>query len=407
MKQLFSMLLEMKEELRESQLERRQLAEQNAAISKQLKIATRRQSGLFNPSTPLPPKVSLMTHSAYANLHTPSVKAHHSTRLSVGNAGGRYGEQKVRYDRQVDDEDMADMADSEEEVLSPKPQARSEAVLPEVAVDKTSEAAKLAKVMQKIKAPVMFSGETDKEREEVVAWVEDVDDYLNAQFSQLARRYPDEEWMLVRSLLSGAAKQWIKSTRDSEPHLSWAMVRGAFIEYVQGGAETKTLWRLKMDKLVYGVDDDDKDDKDDKKDKKDKKKSENSALIQMDNKFEVLRIKLYPTSSSDPAMNAVVGQLYGNAIRRGDRYLYAETLRFLGTNDEPNLAQWKAAAAKAYMVRQNFAAANVTAANGPNPAYKPRWGHTSRSTGTSVNEMGEGERGEGDLEGYRPNWGPG
>jgi hypothetical protein len=155
-----------------------------------------------------------------------------------------------------------------------------------------------------------------------------------------------------------------------------------------------------MENLVYGVVT--KDDKDDKDDKRDKKKSKMAALMKLDKEFEELRIKLYPTSSTDPAMNAVVGQLYGNAIQRGDRYLYAETLRFLGTNDEPSLAEWKLAAASAYTVRQNFAAAAATipAANRPNPGYKPRWGQASRPTGATVNEMGEGETEEGGAEGW-------
>jgi hypothetical protein len=156
MNQLLSMLLEMKEELRESRLERSQLVEQNSALSKELKSVTRRQSRMFYPSTPLAsiPKVSSMTHSVYANLNTPSVKAHHSTRLSVGNAGGIREEQKKDGYERVDDDDV----DSEEE----EPQQERRATVPPPKVDHDKEMAKLAKVMTKIKTPVVFSGETTR-----------------------------------------------------------------------------------------------------------------------------------------------------------------------------------------------------------------------------------------------------
>ncbi len=70
-------------------------------------------------------------------------------------------------------------------------------------------------------------------------------------------------------------------------------------------------------------------------------------LLSLEKEFEQLRIKLHPTSSSNLAMNREVGQMYGQAIERGDPLLAAEMQRILAVHkDDPTLRQWKSAAVK-------------------------------------------------------------
>ena len=149
--------------------------------------------------------------------------------------------------------------------------------------------------------------------------------------------------------------------------------------------KSRTLWRQKMDRLVYG--------RDPCKD-----------LLKLEKEFEQLRIKLFPTSSSDPAMNAEVGRLYAAAIERGSPLLAAEMQRILAVLDqEPSLSQWKSAAVKA---EQNLKLTAVNWRAGGGGQEYPRWGHRpggeshTQTTGAvgRVHEMSEGVEGEDDTD---------
>lgn len=368
---LISVLLAVKAELEASKRDRVQQAEQRDVLSKELKAATRRHTRVLVPATPLPsvPKVSQITSTSYANLSTPSVRTRHSTRLSVGDVGAAE-EVKDGY-VEVDD------GDAVENRRSPSRPLRSASTLPPE-VDEDKEAAKLAKVMSKTPVPEKYSGETDKEREDVESWVESVDDYLAGQFGQLAGEYPQQEWTLMRSLLKGTAKKWFKSAKDTDPTQTWETLKDAFVEFIQGGSESRSLLMEKMEALVYGQD-------------------KCKDLLSLEKEFEQLRIKLFPSSSSDPAMNALVGRMYGDAIKRGDRRLYAEMLRALIAKDQPTLADWKTAAVKANHI-QKAIAHTLRGASRPATGYQPRWGQAPRATGETLNEIGEGEREEGETD---------
>ena len=101
----------MKAEMKETKEESRKLREQNLALNHQLRAVQRRATRIAPPSTPLPspPKVSSMTHTAYANLNTPSVKTQHRSRMSVGDAT------TVAY-KETDEED--DLEEENEEDVS-------------------------------------------------------------------------------------------------------------------------------------------------------------------------------------------------------------------------------------------------------------------------------------------------
>ena len=107
---------------------------------------------------------------------------------------------------------------------------------------------------------------------------------------------------------------------------------------MRDGRDTPAALRQRMDSLAFG-------------------RGKCRDLLSFNQEFETLRMKLYPTSSTDLAMSQVSADYYGKAIRRGDPELYVEALRFLtiaaGLNQDrqPELREWKAAAADAVRIR--------------------------------------------------------
>ena len=356
----------MKAEMKETKEESRKLREQNLALNHQLRAVQRRATRTAPPSTPLPspPKVSSMTHTAYANLNTPSVKTQHRSRMSVGDAT------TVAYKEMDEEDDLEE--ENEEDVSEDK-----KGVSPRKVRAGKSEASEVAKVVAKaIVKPEKFSGESEKERQEVETWVEDVTAWLDSQFSQFDGDYSEAQWTLVQSLLGGTATRHMRVAKQTDPSQTWESLKQGLVDFIRGGQESRTLWRQKMDRLVYG--------RDPCKD-----------LLKLEKEFEQLRIKLFPTSSSDPAMNAEVGRLYAAAIERGSPLLAAEMQRILAVLDqEPSLSQWKSAAVKAEQILK-LTAVNWRAAGGGREY--PRWGHRpggeshTQTTGAvgRVHEMSE------------------
>ena len=365
----------MKAEMKETKEESRKLREQNLALNHQLRAVQRRATRIAPPSTPLPspPKVSSMTHTAYANLNTPSVKTQHRSRMSVGDAT------TVAYKEMDEEDDLEE--ENEEDVSEDKKD-----VSPRKVRAGKSEASEVAKVVAKaIVKPEKFSGEGEKERQEVETWVEDVTAWLDSQFSQFDGDYSEAQWTLVQSLLGGTAKRHMRVAKQTDPSQTWESLKQGLVDFIRGGQESRTLWRQKMDRLVYG--------RDPCKD-----------LLKLEKEFEQLRIKLFPTSSSDPAMNAEVGRLYAAAIERGSPLLAAEMQRILAVLDqEPSLSQWKSAAVKAEQILK-LTAVNWRAGGGGREY--PRWGHRpggeshTQTTGAvgRVHEMSEGVEGEDDTD---------
>jgi hypothetical protein len=194
----------------------------------------------------------------------------------------------------------------------------------------------------------------------------DANEYLKCQFGQLAHEYPSERMSMIKGYIKGAASIWLTAALQTDPSQTWEELQGPFIEFIRGGRESRSLWLEKMKGLIYG-------------------KGKCKDLLGLEQEFEQLRIKLYPTSSTDPAMNEVVGREYAEAIRRGDISLYREMLRILGGKERITLSEWKSAAVSALKIctltgtSQRHNAGN----NGQQPQ---RWGQ-NRFGPLSVQEM--------------------
>jgi hypothetical protein len=380
---------EMKSEMREAKEESRRLREQNVKLSQQLRVAEHRVTKTLPPSTPLstPPKVSSMTHSAYASLRTPGVR--HTTRMSTGGAAASGVESEGMKDLPEED----DISDEEEEVYDSEVKtasSRLEKPHHSNGDEEDKEAAKLAKILSKREKPERFSGEKEKEREEVETWVDDVTSYLDSQFGQLTHRdrYAQHELQMAVSFTTGTARKWLDAFHETDVTRTWKDIKGPFIEFIRGGRESRSLWMEKMQSLVYG-------------------RGKCRTLLELEKEFEQLRIKLYPTSSADPAMNEVVGRLYGDAIRRGNTNLFTEILRILAGNDQPTLSEWKSAAAKGEQILSLTAQSRKAAPDGrPQQGWRQgnRFSSLQRvsvdeTSGDYASQEGEREREEGETEG--------
>jgi hypothetical protein len=396
--QLMRELSEMKSEVREVKEENRRVREQSVKISEnnfklnqQLRVAERRATKML-PSTqlfsPPNPKVSHMTHSAYASLGSPG-EVRHTTRVSTGGTadlGFDYEEMRATRSEEEDIDNVEEV--NEVKVPLSRPDRRHRVGDLSSDVDEEKEAAKLAKILSKREKPERFSGEKEKEREEVETWVDDVTSYLDSQFGQMAHRdrYGQQELQMAVSFTTGTARKWLDAFHETDGTRTWRSIKGPFIEFIRGGRESRSLWMEKMQTLVYG-------------------KGKCKTLLELEKEFEQLRIKLYPTSSADPAMNEVVGRLYGDAIRRGSTDLYTEILRCLAGNDQPALSEWKSAAAKGEQILSLTAQSRRAA---PAGGSQQGWRHGNRFNPlqrASVNEVsgevvheGESEREEEDTE---------
>ena len=169
---LLAFMREMKDEFKELRERNDTLTQRNDALTQQLRMATRRRTRILEPSTPItsPPTVSSMTHSAFANLNTPSVKAQQSARVSVGVP-------LRRAQVQADEDDMGEAepeGEEYDELDADEVKERQPSGHRTASVEET-ENSQVAKMLAKgIAKPDKFSGETEKERENVESWVEDV-----------------------------------------------------------------------------------------------------------------------------------------------------------------------------------------------------------------------------------------
>jgi hypothetical protein len=327
---------------------REELSVLRSEVDVKFRKATRRQSMLFpvvGPATPLPspPKVSSMTHSAFKHLRTPGsgpklegdpnmigTEARRMTgnvvnEFEVGMDDVEEEEEEYKEDGAVTHNTSSEEEEEEEFKVPITKQWKARRV------NEEKEAAKLAKVMSKRKPPSEFFGKEESEKEGVEQWVIDANDYLDSQFGQLAHQYPKERMKLIRGYIKGPAADWITAALQTDPSQTWETLQGPFTEFIRGGRESRSLWLEKMKNLVYG-------------------KGKCKDLLGLEQAFEQLRVKLYPTSATDPSMNEVVGREYAEAIRRGDITLYKEMLRILGGKERITLSEWKSAAVSAVKI---------------------------------------------------------
>ena len=357
---------ETKVDLQEQKADMQQTKEQLA----KLKEATRRQTRVVPPSTPFAsprtPSVSSTTHSTYQQLETPSgERVKQGTRLSL--SGGAVTTREDDSDEDDEEKDAATAAPSDGYTMADEE------------VD-AKDAAQLAKIMSKMNKPVTFSGEKEKEQEEVEAWADDVSNYLASQFGTLQGRYPAFEWTLLLSLMTGTARQWVESARSVNPRTTWEVLKPRFVQFISGGRESRTLHLEQMKALVYG-------------------KGKCKDLLSLEREFERLRVKLYPSSSTSPEMNEVVGRWYSEIIERGDVDLYAEMLRGLGAKEQPTLSDWKTAAVHALRIREILTPsrrASQLAGRGRD-FYRNQGQARTSSVPANAMDGGEGDEGEGET----------
>ena len=266
--------------------------------------------------------------------------------------------------------------DSESGEEGPAPKRTSRGKLRE------KEEAKLAKVMAKRAPPAQFFGATEAEKEGVEQWVRDANGYLDSQFGRLAHAYPRERLELISSYIKGTAAIWLSAARETDPSQTWETLQKPFVEFIRGGRESRTLWLEKLKTLVYG-------------------RGKCKDLLGLEQEFESLRVKLYPTSSTDPTVNEIVGREYAEAIRRGNVPLFTEMLRMLGGKEQViTLSQWKTAAVKALQIITLTAAASSGQRQGGNGgSQSQRWTQGNRyGSQAAVQEMntdGPGDQEEG------------
>lgn len=368
-------LREATEALNKSMAAHAQLAADNRRLHKELAHWTRRLSGRVPSTVPLssPPKVSSTTHSTFAEVRTPAARGRPSTRLSLPAPGPAVD---VYDPLSESDEEVVENAAAEAERTAGSspllPRAAPSTTLNEVTVD-PKDAAQLRRILSKQKVPAQFKG-SEAEIQEVQTWVDNVSNYLGGQFGHLLGRYPEAEWRMILPFFEGGARQWVDSARDAEPNVSWDQLKAKFVYFIRGGRDARQVYIQKMKALTYG-------------------KGKCKDLLSLEREFEDLRMKLYPSSSTEPEMNEVVGRWYGDAIQNGDTELYMEVLRLLAGNDQPTLSQWKTAAANAVHLRQVATAGGLRPSGAGGNRNQFRSWHQSRGTpGEKVNELsGDGD----------------
>ena len=314
--------LEAQQRLQEQQAQSLEQQRRHAARARDM----RRQSQgmpLLGYATPAP-AVSSLTESAAARLNTVTPMGQ---RTQSQHRGVAFASPSTR--PQPDDVYGSEEDDGPILAAAPLPNAEDERRKQEI----------IGKAMRRMPAPDKFRGDTNDDKDRVEAWCTQVTSYLDSQFYGISRDEVKVERMtLVLGLLDKPASTWVNNMYSEERGDSWEDIQPLFITTVRDGRDTPAALRQRMDSLAFG-------------------RGKCRDLLSFNQEFETLRMKLYPTSSTDLAMSQVSADYYGKAIRRGDPELYVEALRFLtiaaGLNQDrqPELREWKAAAADAVRIR--------------------------------------------------------
>lgn len=363
------------------------MRKENAATLKsqveaQVRSATRRSTVMMplgGPGTPLPspPRVSGMTHQGFSQLRTPAVMStshvfQAQPRRSLGASINRF-ELHGDVDGHVEEEeDVLDSEEEEERKMESQPSSTVGRGQRRRTAEDDREAAKLAKIMAKRPPPAVFTGEKESEKDAVEQWVIDANGYLDSQFGQLDEPHPKERMQLIRSYIKGAAAHWVTSALSINANLTWEQLQEPFVEFIRGGRASRQLWLEKMKMLAYG-------------------KGKCKDMLALEQEFDILSVKLYPTMGDNVAINEVVGREFADCIKRGDSEVYLEMLRIIGVQDNLLLADWKTAAAKAVAI------VSLTRASRGH-GQRQKWGSNTPSSAVVAEISTEnGEEGEEQL----------
>lgn len=184
-------------------------------------------------------------------------------------------------------------------------------------------------LIKKKKEPNTFAGDPSKDVDDARSWVRDVDSYLDLYLTDsLGRRQEGNRLRWVLQQTSGVAKQWIQGEIDQGAKLlsmniikkpvEWVDVKENFIRYFEGPQYLRYL-EMEMKKLRLG-------------------KGKAKTLQAFNSAWDHFRLRLYPTSDVDEAMDRVVGGIYSQAILESDPDLWDKAT----TMDVPDgLSAWK------------------------------------------------------------------
>ncbi len=78
------------------------------------------------------------------------------------------------------------------------------------------------KKLEMMQVTEQFSGAAEEGEQRVESWANDISKYLECQFSQVFRRYPQKEWQVLLLLLELSTRQRVDSTRNVDPTLTWS-----------------------------------------------------------------------------------------------------------------------------------------------------------------------------------------
>ena len=191
------------------------------------------------------------------------------------------------------------------------------------------------KVLGKLPLPSKFSNEKVGDSEKIDHWVRAMTRYVDGQFFDMFGPQVEADKMaFILASLEGPAATWMSQTYQEadEERDTWDKLAPMFVQWVKGGVNLREEWELQMKKLAFG-------------------KGKCTDLIRFEAEFEQLRIRLYPTSSTNIHMNQRSAGDYLDAIERGNRALRAEMISYLHianlSGEAPTLSQVRGAAQQA------------------------------------------------------------
>jgi hypothetical protein len=232
----------------------------------------------------------------------------------------------------------------------------------------------IRKALSSLKPPANFSGETNAEKDRVEQWVSSVNNYLWGKLETV--KAPEARMIMVRSLLSGSALDWVDSMYGDGVVQSWEQLQPLFIEHIRGSRDTKEQAREAMRRIAFG-----------------KGKCRPGDLLSYNSEFEALRVKLYPSSSTHAEMNEQAASDYLEGIRRGHLEFSIELRRGLMHARQPGvlptLAEVKTAASRAWEIWRDLnKLAKTSSDSTTSSARSSRPSQHSTSSQSTVNNVG-------------------
>jgi hypothetical protein len=241
----------------------------------------------------------------------------------------------------------------------------------------------IRKAMSNMPKPEKFTGTTEAEKDGVEQWVLILNHFLDGQFQGVDA--PKERMIMVLQFLKGPALEWMQSVYAGQSDRTWEELQVLFIQHIRGSRDARDAAREKMKQLAYG-------------------KGRAQDLLSYDAAFEELRVKLYPSSTTNREMNERSAEDYQEGIRRGSVEVFIEMKRCLATRRQPGtlptLAECKSAAADAVTIVRALRDVNRSSSNYSH-SWRPSQSTSSRPTTANVQNVQAHVR---EVEGEEETW---